>query len=71
VADKYEKTIAQICIRWSLQKGNLPLPKSVTASRIAENAEVFDFELKEEDIKFIDNLINCGGSGMDPDNINF
>ncbi|GAA0085321.1 aldo/keto reductase [Clostridium sp. CTA-7] len=71
VADKYGKTIAQICIRWSLQKGNLPLPKSVTASRIAENAEVFDFELKEEDIKFIDNLINCGGSGMDPDNINF
>lgn len=71
VADKYGKTIAQICIRWSLQKGNLPLPKSVTASRIAENAKVFDFELKEEDIKFIDNLINCGGSGMDPDNINF
>ncbi|MGL5086944.1 MAG: aldo/keto reductase, partial [Clostridium sp.] len=48
VADKYGKTIAQICIRWSLQKGILPLPKSVTPSRIIENTNVFDFEIKEE-----------------------
>lgn len=71
LADKYKKTIAQICIKWVLQKGILPLPKSVTPSRILENTGVFDFELKEDDIKFINKLTTCGGSGIDPDNINF
>lgn len=71
LADKYKKTIAQICIKWVLQKGILPLPKSVTPSRILENTGVFDFELKEDDIKFINELTTCGGSGIDPDNINF
>ena len=49
LAEKYNRSIAQICIRWSLQQGYLPLPKSVTAARIAENAQVFDFELEQDD----------------------
>ena len=49
LAQKYDRSIAQICIRWSLQQGYLPLPKSVTAARIAENTRVFDFELSGED----------------------
>lgn len=55
-AMKYNKPISQICIRWSLQMGFLPLPKSVTADRIVENAGVFDFELTDLDCKVIAGL---------------
>ncbi len=58
LAEKYNKTIAQICIRWSLQKGNLPLPKSVTPQRIKENSQIFDFSLTEDDLNLISNLEN-------------
>lgn len=51
---KYGKTAAQILIRWSLQKGFVPLPKSVTLSRIDENADVYDFELTSEDMKTLE-----------------
>lgn len=67
----YRKTIAQICIRWSLQKGFLPLPKSTTESRIRENADVFDFELTEEDMQLLSNLKGCCGYAQDPDTIAF
>ncbi|KAI1410640.1 aldo-keto reductase [Hypoxylon sp. FL1857] len=50
LASKHSKTEAQILIRWSLQKGYIPLPKSVTPSRIKENAEIYDFELSKEDM---------------------
>ncbi|KAF3065828.1 putative oxidoreductase C2F3.05c [Daldinia childiae] len=51
LAEKYGKTQAQILIRWSLQKGYLPLPKSATTSRIIENAAIYDFDLSQEDIE--------------------
>ncbi|KAJ5689964.1 oxidoreductase [Penicillium macrosclerotiorum] len=51
LADKYSKTPAQILIRWSLDKGFIPLPKSVTPSRIRENGEVFDFQLTPEEVQ--------------------
>jgi len=47
---KYGKTQAQILLRWSLQKGLVPLPKSVTPARIDENAQVFDFALTAKDM---------------------
>ena len=56
LAEKYKKSIAQICRRWSLQKGFLPLPKSVTPSRIAENAAVFDFAIDDSDCEKIGSL---------------
>lgn len=71
LAKKYSKTVAQVCIRWCLQHHILPLPKSVTESRIIENAKVFDFELTVEDIKVIDEIPFCGGAGINPDEVNF
>ncbi|MCL2709110.1 MAG: aldo/keto reductase [Defluviitaleaceae bacterium] len=69
LAKKYGRTVAQVCIRWSLQQGYLPLPKSVTPSRIAENTQVFDFELENEDIGYLAGLTGCAGYGYDPDSI--
>ena len=69
LAEKYNKSIAQISIRWSLQRGYLPLPKSVTPERIEENIKVFDFELEEEDVQRINDLKGVAGYATDPDTI--
>ena len=71
IADKYGKSVAQLCIRWCLQNGVLPLPKSVTPSRIRESAAVFDFEITAEDMSAINAMAYCGGSGLHPDKIDF
>lgn len=67
IAEKYGKSVADICIRWCLQHGVLPLPKSVTESRIIENTKVFDFELSAEDMQAIDDFEEIGFSGFHPD----
>ena len=69
LARKYGKSIAQIAIRWSLQRGYLPLPKSVTPARIRENTEVFDFRLEDADVELIAGLKGCVGYSSDPDSI--
>lgn len=71
LAKKYNKSTAQICIRWVLQHDILPLPKSVTPSRILENSQVFDFEISEDDMKTIDNIPCCGGQCANPDDVDF
>ena len=68
---KYGKSIGQICLRWSLQMGFLPLPKSKDADRIRENTEIFDFELSAEDMDAIGNLKGCCGTAPDPDTVNY
>ncbi len=70
-AKKYDRSIAQICIRWSLQRGCLPLPKSVMPSRIRENLKVFDFTLADEGVQLIADLKGCVGYHSDPDNRTF
>lgn len=71
IAARYGKSVAQVCIRWALQHGVLPLPKSVTPSRIRENLDVFDFELSSVDMQTIDCMEYFGGSGLHPDKIDF
>ena len=56
LAGKYVKAPAQIMIRWSLQHGLIPLPKSSNKNRIFENTKVFDFHIENDDMKVLDNL---------------
>jgi len=56
LATKYDRDPAHILLRWSLQKGFVPLPKSSTPSRIHSNANLYDFELSEEDMQKLDAL---------------
>lgn len=71
MAAKYNKSVAQLCIRWCLQNGVLPLPKSVTPERILENTNVFDFEILRADMETI-NAMDCFSySGSHPDKISF
>ena len=53
LSKKYGKTPAQIILRWNIQKGVSPIPKSSNLLRIKENFDIFDFEIAEEDMKFI------------------
>ncbi len=67
LAQKYGKTPAQIILRWDLDRDIITIPKSVTPSRIKENADVFDFSLEEADLKAIDALNQDERTGPDPD----
>ena len=71
VAENYGKSPAQILIRWSLQHGFLPLPKSVHPKYIAANGDVFDFEISPEDMKKLDGLRGASKLANDPDEVNF
>lgn len=67
IAARYGKSTAQICLRWELQKGIVPLPKSVSEARIRQNTEIFDFVISEEDMASIDRTPLLGWSGQHPD----
>ena len=69
IAGRHGKTVAQVCLRWHLQRGIVPLPKSVTPSRIEENTRIFDFELTDEEMDFIGHIQGPVGSGADPDKV--
>ena len=59
IADKYQVSPAKICLRYCLQKGTSPLPKSVHENRIKENIDV-DFVISSEDMKYLDSLKEIG-----------
>lgn len=56
IANKYNKNLPQLVLRWNLQNGIATIPKSVNFSRIVGNSQIFDFEISAEDMKLIDNL---------------
>lgn len=56
LAEKYKKTIAQIILRWHVQRGIIPIPKSSNEGRIKENLSIFDFKLSNDDMSIIDSL---------------
>lgn len=67
VAAKYKKSTAQILIRYALQKGWIPLPKSDDPGRIKENADVYDFEISNEDMEKLNALEEGPGAALDED----
>ena len=71
LASKYDRTIAQIVLRWDLQKGVVTIPKSSKKERIIANSDLFDFELSEEDVELLDGLEKGKRFGPDPDNFAF
>jgi len=71
LAEKYGKSIAQIILRWNLQKDVVTIPKSVQTNRITANANIFDFELSEKDVAFLDGLDRNERTGPHPDHFDF
>jgi diketogulonate reductase-like aldo/keto reductase len=71
IAAAHDRSPAQVVLRWHLQLGNVVIPKSVTPSRIAENIDVFGFDLTDDDMAAIDGLDVGGRIGPDPTRMNW
>ena len=67
IAAKYGKSVAQLCVRFALQCGVAPLPKSSSPARMQANLDVFDFVISDEDMDRILTLPQFGWSGQHPD----
>jgi 2,5-diketo-D-gluconate reductase A len=73
IADKVDRTAAQVVLRWHIQRGNIVFPKSTTPSRIEENFALFDFELDSSDMDAITGLDKGedGRTGPNPDSFDY
>ena len=67
IAEKHDKTSAQVVLRWEIQLGVLPIPKSSHAGRQFENLDIFDFELSEDEMDKINTLTRADGRNNDLD----
>lgn len=71
IAESHKRSVTQIVLRWDIQMGVVTIPKSTHPQRIKENAEIFDFELTDEEMNIITSLDKGKRIGPDPDNFNF
>ncbi len=71
IAEKHNKSVAQVILRWDLQHEVVTIPKSIKEHRIIENADIFDFELSQEDMDKIDALNKDERVGPNPDELLF
>jgi diketogulonate reductase-like aldo/keto reductase len=71
IASKYEKSPAQVVLRWNIQRQIITIPKSSNPGRIRENADIFDFELTSQEMEEINSLDKHFRYGPDPDNFDF
>lgn len=71
MAKRYEKSPAQIALRWCLEHNVIPVTRSLTAKHQEENLQIFDFKLTAEDVALIDALPITAFSGLEPDHVSF
>ncbi len=71
IAAKHSKSVAQVILRWLTQRDVIAIPKSVRKERMAENFDIFDFELTNEDMELINGLNQDLRIGPDPDHFSF
>ena len=74
IARRHGRSPVQIILRWHIQQGVVAIPKSVTEDRVAQNIDVFDFELSAEDLEAIAGLEvpdGAGRTGTHPDDASF
>ena len=69
MADHHNRSVAQIILRWQVQRGLSVIPKSVNPDRIRENINVFDFELSTDEMSMLDILNRNERTGMDPEQV--
>jgi 2,5-diketo-D-gluconate reductase A len=70
IAERLDRTPAQVTLRWHIQRGDIVFPKSVTRERVEENLDIFDFELSDDDMAAITGLNRDERTGQDPDTFN-
>lgn len=67
LADKYNVSAAQVCMRFALQEGVMPLPKSSSLERMKQNQDLFSFSIGQEDMWRLESMPPVGWSGLHPD----
>ncbi len=69
LAAQKNKSVAQVCLRWEVQKNLIAIPRTSKAERLRANLDIFDFELSEGEMAAIDKIPYCGGIGIDSDEV--
>lgn len=69
ISEYYNRSVAQICLRWCLQHDVVPITKSIHSVRMKSNLQIFDFELSREQMVEIDSMPLLAYSGLDPDTV--